>query len=152
MPGRVENLKPFTSDQDREAARRNGRKGAAVTAAIKRERRETEARLLTERLLRPWEYWLKRSTYFKLRPKYRDFIGNYILCGNAAEAARMTGYSHKWARCIGCRLLARQDVRAGLHCYAAFIRQESDPAAFGIVELEQGGEYVNMWPYGRQRK
>ena len=35
MPGgRIENLKPFTSDQDREAARRNGRKGAAVTAAI----------------------------------------------------------------------------------------------------------------------
>lgn len=146
MPGgRIENLKPFTSDQDREAARRNGRKGAAVTAAIKRERRETEARLLTERLLKPWEYWLKRSTYFKLRPKHRDFIGDYILCGNAAEAARRAGYSHKWARCIGCRLLARQDVRAGLHCYIAFIRQESDPAAYGIVELGRGGGYVRVW-------
>ena len=145
MAGRVENLKPFTSDQDREAARINGRKGAAVTAAIKRDRRETEARLLTERLLRPWEYWLKRSTYFKLRPKHRDFIGDYILCGNAAKAARMTGYAHKWARCTGCRLLARLDVRAGLHCYLAFIRQESDPRAYGIVELEPGGDYVRVW-------
>ena len=142
----VGNLKPFTSDQDREAARRNGRKGAAVTAAIKRERREAEARLLTERLLRPWEYWLKRSTFFKLRPRHREFVGNYVLYGNAAKAARATGYSYKWAKCIGCRLLARNDVRAGLHSYAAFIMQESDPAAYGIVELE-GGEYINVWSH-----
>ena len=146
MPGRVENLKPFTSDQDREQCRINGRKGAAVTASIKRARREAAERMQAERLLRPWEYWLKRSTYFDLRPKHREFIQEYMLTGNATAAARRAGYSFRWARCIGCRLMRRRDVAAGLCCYSAFIRRESDPAAYGIVELE-GGEYINVWSH-----
>ena len=152
MPGRVENLKPFTSDQDREAARRNGRKGAARTAQIKRDRREAEDYIISQRLTRPWEYWLIRSTFFNLRPKHRDFIRAYVMYGNAAKAAREAGYSHRWAKNVGYRLLNRRDVGAGLRCYAAYVMREIEPIAYGIVELEQGGEYVNMWPYGRQRK
>ena len=145
MPrGRTENLKPFTSDQDREAARRNGRKGAARTAQIKRERRETRERLIAEKLLKPWEYWLKRSTYFKLRDRHRDFIREFVLYGNATKAARAAGYAHKWARCTGCRLLARQDIRAGLRCYFAFACCETKPMAYGIIETEPG-EYVRVW-------
>jgi len=144
MPGRVENLKPFTSDQDREAARRNGRKGAARTAQIKRDRREAEAYIISQRLTRPWEYWFIRSTFFNLRPKHRDFIREFVTYGNAAKAARAAGYSHKWAKNVGYRILNRLDVRAGLRCYFAFACCETEPMAYGIVETELG-EYVRVW-------
>ena len=110
MPkGRIENLKPFTSDQDREAARVNGRKGAAVTAQIKRDRRDIRERLIAERLLRPWEYWLKRSTYFNLRDRHRAFIRHFVLYGNATKAPGrqgmpISGHGVRGAGCLQGRI------------------------------------------------
>ena len=125
MPkGRIENLRPFTKEQDREAARINGRKGGLAWGRIRRERREREEKEIAERLLRPWETTFKESTFYKLRLRQQYFISEYVLCGNATQAARKAGYSKRWAKNIGYRLLRRADIQAGLEALLAYIRHE----------------------------
>lgn len=53
MAGGIDNLKPFTSDQDREAARRNGAKGGRKSGETKR-RRKLFAEAFDELLARRW--------------------------------------------------------------------------------------------------
>ena len=126
--GRIENLKPFTSEQDREAARRNGRKGGLVWGRMRRERRQRKAEETAKRLLRPWELWFEKSTVgLQLNPRQYRFLWAFASCGNASQAAREAGYSIRWAKNIGYRLLRRQDVREGLRCINLRVRCESDP-------------------------
>jgi hypothetical protein len=130
MRGRVENLRFFTSDQDREAARRNGRKGGLVSGELRRERRRKREAEQAEKLLRPWNVCLEKSTFGRLR--YRHQLFCYAMCtyGNAAEAARQAGYSPRYAKERGCRLLQRVDVREGIKCLVLAINKESDPAKY----------------------
>ena len=46
-----------------------------------------------------------------LRPKHERFCQHYILTDNAAEAARLAGYSERSARNTGYDLLQRPDVQ-----------------------------------------
>lgn len=43
--------------------------------------------------------------------RQRAFADYFLQCGNAAEAARMAGYSSRSARTTGARMLANADVR-----------------------------------------
>ena len=42
------------------------------------------------------------------------FVEHYALCNNAAEAARLAGYSADTSRQIGSRLLSNVDIKAAL--------------------------------------
>lgn len=131
MPkGRIENLKPFTSQQDREKARENGRKGGFECGRIRRERIEREQAEIAERLFRPWDWALKKSTFGRLRYRQQMFLYAFMICGNAAQAAREAGYKIKWARCTGCILLHRTDVQEGLRCLWLHTLRERDPAKY----------------------
>ena len=50
--------------------------------------------------------------------------------GNAAAAARAAGYSSRWAKNIGYRLLRRRDVLEGLRAFNARIDHETDPGKY----------------------
>jgi phage terminase small subunit len=47
-----------------------------------------------------------------MNPKQREFADNYLICGNATEAAEKAGYSKRSARTTGARLLANADTKA----------------------------------------
>ena len=131
MPkGRIENLKPFTSQQDREKARENGRKGGLAWARIRRDRRQREEEEIAKKLLRPWDWALEKSTFGRLRLRQQRFLLAFMIYGNAAQAAREAGYKIKWARCTGCRLLHRTDVQEGLRCLWLHTLRERDPAKY----------------------
>jgi phage terminase small subunit len=46
----------------------------------------------------------------KLTPKQKCFADNYIILGNATEAALRAGYSKTTARSIGCENLTKPDI------------------------------------------
>lgn len=60
----------------------------------------------------------------KLSSRQERFVEHYALCGNAAEAARLAGYSAKTARVIGPENLSKPAVRAALEARQAVFREE----------------------------
>lgn len=46
----------------------------------------------------------------KLTPKQKAFADEYLICGNAAEAARKAGYSSKTATVIGSENLSKPNI------------------------------------------
>ena len=46
----------------------------------------------------------------KLTPKQKAFADEYLMCGNAAEAARKAGYSEKTATVIGSENLSKPNI------------------------------------------
>lgn len=60
----------------------------------------------------------------KLTPRATRFVDNYALCGNAAEAARLAGYSANTSRQIGSRLLSNVNVKAALQARQQAFRRE----------------------------
>mgnify|MGYP003272112185 CR=1 FL=1 len=60
----------------------------------------------------------------KLTPKQKDFCEYYLQTGNAAEAARLAGYSDKTARVIGPENLSKPAISE----YIAARRAEMDKA------------------------
>ncbi len=87
----------------------------------------------------------------QLTPRQDKFVSEYVLCGNASEAARRAGYSVKTARVIAQETLlnpavaqairaqqaanavelqiTKQDVIAGMLCAIAIARGQQNPAA-----------------------
>lgn len=63
--------------------------------------------------------------------RHRVFADNYLLHGNASEAARGAGYALRNAPKQGCELLARPDVQAYLACRRAELAVE-----FGLSREE----------------
>ena len=49
-----------------------------------------------------------------MNERQKRFVDFYIQTGNASEAARQAGYSHRTAYSIGEQLLRREDVRAAI--------------------------------------
>lgn len=49
-----------------------------------------------------------------LTPRQQRFVDEYIVCGNAAEAARRAGYSERTARQIASENLSKPDIRAAI--------------------------------------
>ena len=128
MRGRIENLKPFTSDQDREQARINGRKGGIASGEARRARAEKRQREYYRSVVAPWERLLDESSWGRLSYRHRLFIENYILSwANGAEAARRSGYAPAWAKQAAYRLLRRRDIIAGQRCLAAYHQRSRNP-------------------------
>lgn len=48
----------------------------------------------------------------KLTPKQKAFADEYMICGNATEAARRAGYSEKYAGCNADKLLKNTKITA----------------------------------------
>jgi hypothetical protein len=131
MRGRIENLKPFTSQQDREQARINGRKGGIASGEARRAKAAQRLREYREKHLPPWERLLKESTYGQLSIRHQLFIKNYILSwANGAEAARRSGYKPAWAKQAAYRLLRRRDIIAGQRCFVAYLDRKTNPADY----------------------
>ena len=57
-----------------------------------------------------------------LTPKRQAFIQHFLTTGNAAEAARVAGYSAKSARQEGARLLSFADVRPPIQAVDGALR------------------------------
>jgi hypothetical protein len=60
----------------------------------------------------------------QLNTRQALFVEQYVLCGNAAEAARLAGYSSDTSRQIGSRLLSNVDVKAALQARQQALRAE----------------------------
>ena len=60
----------------------------------------------------------------KLSARQERFVEQYSLCGNAAEAARLAGYSSKTARVIGAQNLSKVSVRKALAARQSVFREE----------------------------
>ena len=94
-----------------------------------------------------------------LTPRQEKFVEHYALCGNAAEAARLAGYSDKSAKVRACRLtkdnriaaevakrraesaasleLRKEDVISGILSAINMAREQQNPATMisGWVQL-----------------
>ena len=44
--------------------------------------------------------------------RQKNFVRNYVRCGNAAKAARDAGYALKSARVTACRLLTKANIQS----------------------------------------
>jgi hypothetical protein len=60
----------------------------------------------------------------RLTPRQEKFVEHYALCSNAAEAARLAGYSEKTARVTGPENLSKPAVKAALEARQAVFREE----------------------------
>ena len=95
------------------------------------------------------------------------FIQEYLLTGNATQAAIAAGYSEQTARQQGCRLLTNADIKrevnvaqqkAAEHCEITQEQIIADIAAIGAEARAAGvfapalkakeliGKHIGMWP------
>ena len=72
-----------------------------------------------------------------LSPRQEKFVEHYSLCGNAAEAARLAGYSARTARVIGPENLTKPAVKAALAARQQAFQEElqitKDDVLAGLV-------------------
>ena len=95
----------------------------------------------------------------KLSPRQEKFVEHYSLCGNAAEAARLAGYSARSAKVQACRLtndnrviaeitkrqkayqrelqITKDDVLAGLLSAIQLAKEQQNPSAMisGLAQI-----------------
>jgi len=95
----------------------------------------------------------------RLTSRQQRFVSEYVVCANAAEAARRAGYSGNGAKVTACRLLTNPNLKAAIaeakrlearklelrkeHIIAAVLeaiqlaRAQAEPAAMirGLVEI-----------------
>ncbi len=65
------------------------------------------------------------------------FVEHYALCGNAAEAARLAGYSADTSRQIGSRLLSNVDIKAALQDRRRVFQAEFEVTRQDVVNAVQ---------------
>lgn len=70
--------------------------------------------------------------------KQELFVDAYLICGNAAEAARRAGYSRKTARSIGAENLTKPDIMAALRARAGEAEADPDEIVRRLVEHLRG--------------
>ena len=79
----------------------------------------------------------------KLTTRQALFVDHYALCGNAAEAARLAGYSAKSARVIGPETLSNPAVKAALQArqrvFQAELRLTKEDVIAGLLSAIQTG-------------
>jgi len=66
----------------------------------------------------------RRNDVGELSVRQEKFVEHYALCGNAAEAARLAGYSAKTARVIGAQNLTKNNVKAALEARQQVFQKE----------------------------
>jgi phage terminase small subunit len=80
----------------------------------------------------------------KLTERQQKFIEQFLLCGNAAEAARAAGYSKKTANREGSRLLSNVDIQAALKSGYARRRSEFEISEKRILQELAGIAFFNI--------
>ena len=79
-----------------------------------------------------------------LTVRQEKFVEHYALCGNAAEAARLAGYSARTARVIGPENLTKPAVKAALAARQQAFQEElkvtKDDVLTGILNAIQLAE------------
>ena len=84
----------------------------------------------------------------KLSQKQERFVEHYALCGNAAEAARLAGYSAKTARQIATENLSKPSVKQALEARQREFQQELGVTKEGVISgvlsaIQMGREQEN---------
>ncbi|KRM98261.1 terminase small subunit [Lactobacillus taiwanensis DSM 21401] len=74
------------------------------------------------------------SSITKLTQKQRRFIDEYIISGNATQAAIKAGYSKKTARKIGQENLTKPDIKAAIEKRNAEIQSEKTADMTEVME------------------
>jgi len=89
-----------------------------------------------------------------LNPRRKTFVVEYVVCGNAAEAARRAGYSARTADRIGSRLLSIVEVRAcvraanAVRLRSAAVRADDVIRELAAVAFARMGELAEWKPNG----
>lgn len=83
-----------------------------------------------------------------LTSRQEKFVEHFALCGNAAEAARLAGYSAKTARVIGPENLSKPAVKQALEARQAVFRAELSVTKEDVVNgllraIQMGREQQN---------
>lgn len=77
----------------------------------------------------------------KLSPRQEKFVEHYSLCGNAAEAARLAGYSARSAKVQACRLTNDNRVIAEIakrrRAYQQELQITKDDVVVGLLNAIQ---------------
>ena len=102
-----------------------------------------------------------------MNPRRNKFVQEYLLTGNAAQAAIAAGYSQHTARQQGCRLLTNADIKrevnvaqqkAAERCEITQDQVIADITAIGAEARAAGvfapalkakeliGKHIGMWP------
>ena len=84
------------------------------------------------------------SSITKLTQKQRRFIDEYIISGNATQAAIKAGYSKKTARKIGQENLTKPDIKAAIEKRNAEIQSKK------TADLTEVMEYLTSVMRGEQ--
>ena len=76
-----------------------------------------------------------------LTARQEKFVEHYAICGNAAEAARLAGYSAKTARVIGpenlSKLAVKEAIEARQRVFAQELRVTKDGVVAGVLSAIQ---------------
>jgi phage terminase small subunit len=81
-----------------------------------------------------------------LKPKQRAFVVAYLVCLNAAEAARRAGYSEKTARSIGAENLTKPDIAAAIKAGFETKAMPSEEVLARLAEHARGsmGDFLRV--------
>ena len=84
----------------------------------------------------------------KLTVRQGRFVEHYALCGNAAEAARLAGYSSKTARVTGPENLSKPAVKGALAARQRVFAEELGVTKEGVISglmsaIQMGREQQN---------
>lgn len=69
-----------------------------------------------------------------LTPRQAQFVREYVIGGNASEAARRAGYSERTARAIACEVLTKPDVKEAIQALQAENAARWNVTRQGVVE------------------
>ena len=83
-----------------------------------------------------------------LSGKQRRFLEEYLICWNAAEAARRAGYSPKTARQTGSRLLTNVDIQAEIRLRLAEHAMSAQEVLHHLTEIGRG-DIGDFWTGSR---
>ena len=83
----------------------------------------------------------------QLTARQEKFVEHYALCGNAAEAARLAGYSAKTARVMGPETLSKPAVKQALAA-----RQEAFRAELGVTKQDVIAGILSAIQMGREQQ
>ena len=73
-----------------------------------------------------------------LTDKQQAFIDNYLTCFNAAESARLAGYSERTARSIGHENLTKPDIREEIDRRVSELTMSADEALIRMTQIARG--------------
>lgn len=85
-----------------------------------------------------------------LSKQQEAFVEHYLTCWNAAQAARLAGYSEKTARQQGSRLLTIADIQAHVSARLDELKMRADEVLTRLTDIARGdlADFVHMDKHG----